>query len=415
VGREALYLFTGWFPFGSNVENNFLTPEIEYLAKKFKKIIIIPEIIEGSQTPVPENVIVDISCARPKNSFRERNAYIIKGLRSVVFWREIKNHLYLIFHLKFALQIAYTVGRALKVREWVISRIEKQKIDLDEGLFYTYWLTNAVIGIQFAKKQCPGLKVISRAHRFDLYEYQHNLSYIPFREETLAALDLLFCISEDGKNYIDNKYPWFASRCKVARLGVESSGFLCRPSQDGAIRIVSCSYLVPFKRVEMILRCIKLLASQYPDRVFEWHHLGGGPLLDDIHTQAADSPINLKCYLPGTISAKEVLEYYRQHALDVFINLSSSEGISVAMMEAISCGLPVVATNVGGTSEIISNANGVLLGQQPEPREVARAIWRIVSDTEAYQVLRLRSHQIWNASYNASINYQAFADTLLKL
>jgi len=45
----------------------------------------------------------------------------------------------------------------------------------------------------------------------------------------------------------------------------------------------------------------------------------------------------------------DVLNYYASNPVDVFINTSSSEGLPVSIMEAMSFGIPVIATNVGGT------------------------------------------------------------------
>jgi len=43
------------------------------------------------------------------------------------------------------------------------------------------------------------------------------------------------------------------------------------------------------------------------------------------------------------------------------MNLSETEGIPVSIMEAQSAGVPILATNLGGTSEIVNNENGFLV------------------------------------------------------
>ena len=48
-----------------------------------------------------------------------------------------------------------------------------------------------------------------------------------------------------------------------------------------------------------------------------------------------------------------MLDYYKNNIIDIFINLSASEGIPVSIMDAISFGIPCIATNVGGTGEIV--------------------------------------------------------------
>lgn len=46
---------------------------------------------------------------------------------------------------------------------------------------------------------------------------------------------------------------------------------------------------------------------------------------------------------------------------DLFVNMSLSEGIPVSIMEAISFGIPIIATNVGGNAEIVNDETGVLI------------------------------------------------------
>ncbi|NCO54621.1 MAG: glycosyltransferase, partial [Bacteroidetes bacterium] len=52
--------------------------------------------------------------------------------------------------------------------------------------------------------------------------------------------------------------------------------------------------------------------------------------------------------------------------VDLFINVSESEGIPVSIMEALSAGIPVIATNVGGTNEIVNNDVGFLIDKEFE-------------------------------------------------
>jgi len=67
-------------------------------------------------------------------------------------------------------------------------------------------------------------------------------------------------------------------------------------------------------------------------------------------------------------------------ALDVFALVSSSEGLSNAILEAQACGLPVVATNVGGNPELVDQDNGVLVPAH-DPQAVAEAILALLGDS----------------------------------
>ena len=73
----------------------------------------------------------------------------------------------------------------------------------------------------------------------------------------------------------------------------------------------------------------------------------------------------------GAFSNREVFDFYKSHPVDFLINVSNNEGIPVSIMEAHSFSIPVVATNVGGTSEIVNEENGILLPADPDTGELA--------------------------------------------
>ena len=80
-------------------------------------------------------------------------------------------------------------------------------------------------------------------------------------------------------------------------------------------------------------------------------------------------PQNAEGYLDGYVPIEQIMNYYRENPVDVIVNVSESEGGSpVSIMEALSCGIPAIATAVGGNPEIVSEQNGILLSANPSPQ-----------------------------------------------
>jgi glycosyltransferase involved in cell wall biosynthesis len=73
-------------------------------------------------------------------------------------------------------------------------------------------------------------------------------------------------------------------------------------------------------------------------------------------------------------------------AADVYVQPSHMEALGVAITEAMACGLPVAATNVGGIPELVSEASGLLV-PPADPRELARAIERLADSPPLRQSL----------------------------
>jgi glycosyltransferase involved in cell wall biosynthesis len=85
-------------------------------------------------------------------------------------------------------------------------------------------------------------------------------------------------------------------------------------------------------------------------------------------------------------------------------------------MEAQSAGIPVLATAVGGTPEIVNNENGILVDKDEKDELIALKIKNYLDLPEVEkQKKRERSHQNWKENYNAETNFTNFIQTILEL
>lgn len=301
----------------------------------------------------------------------------------------------------------------LRVKEWALHYIEQNNVDLMRTVFYTYWLDSATMGIGLAKKKYSEVKLISRAHGYDLYEERHSPHYIPFRLETLQGLNHLYLISEHGKEYITKRYPFLKGICSLSRLGVEEQEAPSKASSDGIFRIISCSHIVPVKRIHLIIFALRELGLSRSYQKIEWVHIGYGPLLEEMKNLAITFlPKNVKYKFLGLLTNSDVLSFYRHNPIDVFINVSSSEGIPVSIMETQSCGIPAIATAVGGTPEIVSEKVGALISENPSPKEIAHVLGFFIDHPDVMQQMRLNSIANWSSLYNAKKNFKEFALSL---
>ena len=81
-------------------------------------------------------------------------------------------------------------------------------------------------------------------------------------------------------------------------------------------------------------------------------------------------------------------------------------------MEAQSFGIPVIATAVGGTPEIVTEKVGILLSENPSPEEIARAIKFFIDHPEITKQMRSNSIENWEKNFNAEKNFSEFAKYL---
>ncbi|MDK2891261.1 MAG: hypothetical protein PWR21_1893 [Methanoculleus sp.] len=419
---DHLVVFTTSYPFSKVVES-FLDRELPHLSPVFDTITLVPRLYpppgERLDRPLPENISAETSIMYDAQKESTAAYYLhltLSSLASAEFYAEFRQNYRSMLHPAGMRKALGYLGIALEVRDWVARRVERGMLDPARTLLYTYWFDGTALGTALVKRDFPEIRCISRAHGYDLYAERYTPPYMPFEETRACSLDRIYPVSEHGKRYLSARYPSCASRFQVARIGTEDPGFLTPSSLNGVFRVVSCSHIIPIKRIDLLVRGLAEAGRMQPDREFEWVHIGGGALQAEMEAYAdATLPGNVSHRFTGYLTNAAVLEHYRQSPVDIFINVSESEGVPVSIMEAESCGIPVVATAVGGTPEIVSDATGILLPENPAPWDIAKAVGRLAADPDGARAMRSACRENWERNYNANRNYSTFAGDLLTL
>jgi len=408
-----LILFSESYPYASGMEQTFLEDEIRILVKKFDRVILVPRGCQGFKFPLPDKAEVNESYTDYLAT--KRIPAFFKALVSPHFFLDLLERPSVLLNVRALTRLIRFVGNASLTRRWVLEWLAGEKVAPEECIFYTYWFDDAAFGLGLAKNETPSIRVISRAHGYDLYEERYKFPYWPRRKMAISLLDHLFPDSEAGLKYLQERYPEFAAKYEASLLGVKQPGFLSSPSNDGMLRIVSCSRIVPVKRVELIMEGIAQAARIRNDIHFLWVHFGEGETLEHMQAESFHKfPANAQAEFPGYESRQALYNFFSEKPVDVFVNVSESEGTSVAVMEAISCGIPIIATAVGGNVEIVSERNGLVLSANPSPDEVADALL-VIYEGRDQNAKREESFRVWQDKYDAEKNFTNFADKLISI
>lgn len=391
-------------------EQTFIEPELKYLVAAFDRVIVLPRLGGGDRVSEPEGVEVIEDFVRTQRGFFGSFRIAWRALFTGLFWKEAIRYPLSLLHPRALARLVVTAGTAGRLKDWLVRWIASGEADPDRLVLYSYWLGPATLGAGLVKDRYPGIRLISRAHGADVYEHRKTPPYFPCREEYIRRTDRIYSVSEAGRRHLAEQYPKYADRMRTAYLGVSDPGAETPPSTDGVFRIVSCSFMTAVKRLPLLTDGLRCLAERHPDRKFEWHHIGGGGGLEHLQARAAELPENITCRFEGSVPPGGVLDYYRHHAVDVFVNVSRSEGVPVSIMEARSFGIPVVATAVGGIPEISTDEDSILLDPNPSADDIAAALWRYFAEPdEIKQGRRKASRRMWSERSNEQVNYTAYA------
>ncbi len=445
-----LILFTNTYPYGAG--ETFLHEELPFVAARFSEVVIYPLYIPKTPYPyssvrsLPDNVVVREALL--PFDHKDKIRLLIKGLFNFapvsfafkeLFSRRVlcsSRNLWIFF--SYLLLLRAVLGNRKRMKE-----VKRELFGLDGNLSgekngkavaYFYWGDKSALMIPFLKKWYARAKnrdngidlpeFVVRFHGSDLYEYAKG--YLPFRKMLYSAVDYAVTISQSGAEYIKANYAGaLPKHICVYRLGS------CNPFEEIAhnngksFKIISCSNVIELKRVNLIAEALREfgkdldlvleLAEQGLEEV-HWVHIGNGPLLDEIKRECNGLPSYIKTEFKGAMPHNEVLEYYSKASANLFVNVSRSEGVPVSIMEALSFGMPVAATDVGGVKEIINESAGTLLPANVTASELKKVFVHYMQ-LSAAESQKMRSNAIaeWQKSWNAEINYSKFADFISSL
>ena len=409
--RKNLILFTSSFPCGS--DEVFLENEFPFLENNFNKIIIIT----SSKLPVKNNYKsdkIEVIKLYKKVPFLKKIFFLVQTLFSRIYRDElnaIKNE----FQLKPNIDIYKTLLSASILKKYIANKMEKliteRGLKSSETVLYSYWFDEFAFAEASLKNKYPELMCICRAHGWDVYFERHSNNYLPLRKYTLKSLDHCYIVSNFGVEYLNFKIKGISSKVSCSKLGTPIIEDNVKLKND-FFHLVSCSSIIRLKRVDRIIQSLSLIK----DINIHWTHFGTGDLENSIITLAnknLNDKTNITYEFKGSQSNKEIIEFYQKNQVDLFINCSETEGIPVSIMEALSCGIPCIAPNVGGISEIVNENVGELLSSTPNDLEICRAIEKFATlNHEQKEIFRKNSKLFHKDNYNADSNFNAFVNQI---
>ena len=151
------------------------------------------------------------------------------------------------------------------------------------------------------------------------------------------------------------------------------------------------------KGLDVLLHAAKLVLASEPSARFM---IGGtGPLEEELRRKIRELKLEPYVRMAGFI--EDVPSFLSE--LDVFVLPSDSEGIGLAIMEAMATGLPVVATAVGGVPEVVSDGQTGILVPPRQPKLLAQAIVRLLVDPDLARAMGAAGRNRVEALFDAKV------------
>lgn len=401
---KEITIFTSQFPYGK--AESFFENELPVLSQQFSEVRLIPltSQVDGKRD-TPANVKV-------LQAWNER-----KGLRSSALFF---SHFFLILRILstellhcpnkrfFIKNIRYL--NSLLIRGIYDAQMIWQLLNAEKegSVYYSLWMNDWALALAVLKMQGKINDFVFRCGGFDIYDERHEGNYLPFRYFIYKQASGIFPNSVMGENYLKHK-KIFQEKISVQYLGTGDHGINELKGDLNEFTLVSCSNLVPLKRVHLIIEILKQLNFK-----LTWVHFGDGPCLQEIKELIKTIPSTITTELKGSVPNSDIIAFYKTVPVNLFITTSETEGLPVSIQEAISFGIPVIATNVGGIPEIVNEQTGFLIEKDFGVAEVAGLIRSFKESPKNERLFREGVRRFWKDHFNAKDVYSRFAEELKK-
>ncbi len=177
-------------------------------------------------------------------------------------------------------------------------------------------------------------------------------SLIPHLPRFLRMVDAITVVSEPVAEAVRHKAPGVSSKLSVIPNGVDTEFWT--PGLDKRQPLIAAAgRLNPVKGFDLLLAALAGLPQA--NAVV----LGDGPQRPELEDQARRLGVADRLSMPGHLEPQAMRDCFRQAS--VFALPSRSEGLPLALLEAMACGLPVVASQVGGIPSVVTPESGVIV------------------------------------------------------
>ena len=368
------------------------SPENPKVTKRVHVLFMIDQLCEPGGA---ERVMLQTIGLLPKDRFR---------CSLITFKMDTSRELFVNLpcpHRVFPLKRTYD-WQALQAARSIRRFIREERVDI----VHTFHETSDLWGGFISRMRNGPVLVSSRRDMGILRSPKHNLGYRMMNSE----FDLVLTVSEEVRRFTISKDCIPAAKVSTLYNGLDIEKIQISNGDqsfrkviglpfDGPV-ILTAGHIRRIKGIDVLLETAAIVAREFPEAVFAI--LGRNS--DPEHVRTLEERI-VKLGIQKNVrflgESNKVLSFLR--VADVFFLPSRSEGFSNALIEAMACGLPCVATRVGGNPEAVEEGRSGYLVESEDATTAADRILRLLRYPERAKEMGLAGRRIVEEKFTTEV------------
>lgn len=319
------------------------------------------------------------------------------------------------------------------------SRVDANRVDLFEAK--RYWRYDPTLPFRLAKEihrrgfhivhthswgtLVEGVTGALMSHTPIIIHGEHGLlekrtRNIPLQRWLWSKTDAVIAVAEELAERIARVVGFPRARVHVIPNGVDTQRF--RPVENGKVKqrthfglplnkllLGMVARLESVKNHLGVLHALAQLRSQGIDA--ELVLAGDGPSREALYRAVQNLHLNDCVHFLGTVMTIE--EIYQ--AIDIFILNSKSEGMSNTILEAMACGLPIVATDVGANPQLVCDGQCGILVKSEDTNALCNMLGKLVENAPLRHMMGKNGRSRVESNFSIERMVQDYADFYIKL
>ena len=289
-----------------------------------------------------------------------------------IFFHEVETSTYPLFEFPL-----YSLSLASKM----IEIAEFENLDLLHVHYAIPHATSAYLAKQIVKNK--ELKITTTLHGTDITLVGLEPSFLPLVKFSIEQSDGVTAVSRSLTNYSIEKeisvIPNFVDTEVYKKISINNCAFRKHIAPKGEKILVHTSNFRPIKRVSDAIRVFDIVQKEVPSKLLL---VGDGP--DRSECERLTRELNLTDsvkFLGKQDGLVEILS-----SSDIFLIPSQSESFGLAALEAMSCGLPVISSSVGGLPELVKHNECGFIAEIGDVERMAKYTLDLLTNDKKYEV-----------------------------
>ena len=211
---------------------------------------------------------------------------------------------------------------------------------------------------------------------------------------SMKLADKIVFLSDEYKNQTQQNMgsQFNAAKTHIIPNGIDLKFF--SPKQQeierSVVKIGMQSRIVPIKDHKTLLAAFKIVTELVPYKTFELVIAGDGEMLNELTNLANTLNIYKQTTFTGLLSEKDLPDFLND--LDIYVHASFGETMSTAIMQAMACGKAIIASDVDGIKNMITDGEDGLLVEVKNENKLAEKILLLLNNDSIKKKLESNAH-----------------------